>query len=297
MILIIIHSFEHTLLVLRKGKRTSVYFFTMSLRPAKNGVSDRRSRPKQNKMNEEVSLIGDHDEYHQVGIPLSYIKATRCCASIALILALLTIVGLVVFYVLVGTDTVENTDMIADLKASVLQLQICKNGTKDGVSVHSDSINIQGGGCPVGAPFSNCRKPGSPCMATACVQDFDTELWDDANFWNPGTPNRVFIPRDGRYAIGVQCSIFTTSVDKVTIFAGLVDDVPSPTGILLCKTANINPPLFTSNSVYCEAEIQKQAANSIVVTLKSEAGTPVSSRCTLSVRQLGPLTGIGYGFP
>jgi hypothetical protein len=249
-------------------------------------------------MNEDdVPLIGGHDEYVQVGIPLSYVKATRCCASLALILVLLTILGLIIFYVCVGPNTVENTDMIAMVKSDVLQLQICKNNTKDGVSVQSDSINVQVGGCAVGGLFTNCRIPGGPCNAPACVQEFDTELWDDANFWDLGFPRRIVFPRDGRYAIGVQCSVFNVpGPDKVTILVAMVEPA-NPTGVLLCKSSNFAPPLFTSNAVYCEAELQKQTENFIVVALKSESGGVVNSRCTASVRQIGPLTGTGYSIP
>lgn len=197
---------------------------------------------------------------------------------------------------------ITNADMIADLKASVLQLQICKNSTKDGVSVQSDVNNVhsQGPGdpgCPIPSPATNCLIPGGPCTAPACAQSFDTELWDDADFWDPAMPKKISFPRDGRYAIGVQCSIGTPFPDTITILVGLVEP-GNPTGILLCKSTQLNVPILTSNAVYCEAELQKQTANFIAVSLASvSVGNTVVSRCTASVRQIGPLTGVGYSLP
>ena len=285
----IIHSLSGKLLVLKGEIEMS-----LKLRNNKTGVSNKSASFDAGYPTGE--LVGAHDEYEQVGIPISYIRWTRCCASVALILGLFCVLAIIIGYVSFNKK-IEDVDMIAMIKSDVLQLQICKNNTKDGVSVQSDSINFQPGRCSVGGIFTNCRVPGGPCTAPVCVQEFDTELWDDADFWDPGAPKKIVLPRDGRYAIGVQCSILhVPGPDKITILVAMAEPA-NPNGILLCKSSNFAPPLFTSNAVYCEAELQKQTENFIVVGLKSESGGAVNSRCTASVRQIGPLTGTGYAIP
>lgn len=76
--------------------------------------------------------------------------------------------------------------------ADILEIQVCKNSTGDGVSLVA---------APVLRTSVECGfEPG-------CPTDFGIERWDDADYWNSSFPTRIYPPRNGRYAIGINCAI------------------------------------------------------------------------------------------
>lgn len=160
----------------------------------------------------------------------------------------------------------------------VLELQILANATTTtsvGVSVGYNSVD------------------GDPIVANQSIS-FTSEYWDDANFWSLNDTSSIFIPSDGRYAIGVVLIQQMLSLPILTAQVTLRSTaIGGGSGIFFLRLP-VPAEIVSSDSslyIYFEEEIQKQTDNALGFEVDVNMASFVEIR--MSVRKIGPMTGPG----
>ena len=201
----------------------------------------------------------------------------------------------------------NNTNaQLAATKIQVMELQICKNKTA------LDNVGA------IVTTFTNFIRP----VASNNIEFQDPPIWDDLMFWNASQPDRLTVPSDGRYAIGIN--IFRINIQftlspgeqhaatHMLISASKVDvnGMFQPVNpIFGCRheirqTNDPNTNLFLKLNMYCETELLKNESISVYYTFPFDGfvvfngvtyvppiiqPTIIQHIATFSVRRLGDI--------
>jgi len=134
---------------------------------------------------------------------------------------------------------------------------------------------------------------------------FTTELWDDANYWFPANRSYIYIPSDGRYAIGMQYRHNTDGPASNARTAALTLRYNNETHFQTLQTFYTSTFPFATPGLakptiyaYYELELIKGDAAtflSFLVTIQAPGGTPWSRgpHFQVSIQRLGNITGVG----
>lgn len=192
-------------------------------------------------------------------------------------------------------NTTSTQQMDIDMnKAEILELQILTNQTGAGVSL-----------------FTNISIVGNPTCALYnenCTYIFNTELWDDADYFDANVHyERVYIPEDGRYAIGWRSFQLFDNPPTNQQFDYVINffnnaSLPYNAGFPSCTFGSdfyaVGSTTKAVSAGYCEVELRRDYGNYLTVNLVSfgVVDTPTFTNNHFTVRRIGDMTGPGIGF-
>jgi hypothetical protein len=138
---------------------------------------------------------------------------------------------------------------------------------------------------------------------------WDVELWDDAAYWDSGTPDKLVLPATGRYAIGLNCRkcctlATTTAVEgyvKVVYSTTTEPETHCPVDLAVQPINDTSAgavPIPAAN-LYGEFELtggtgEFLAVDPVLTYLPSTPGSPAAGPpddCTFTARYIGRATG------
>jgi len=126
---------------------------------------------------------------------------------------------------------------------------------------------------------------------------FAFEAWDDADFWSLTNATNIYLPSDGRYALGLESAppVFPNTALAFVVRITKNDGLTS-TDVCEFFTASDPTDSYISTYGYCERELVKAADNRLQVILVS-TGASSFVRVKFSIRRLGDKTGAGITAP
>jgi len=151
-----------------------------------------------------------------------------------------------------------------------------------------------------GAGVNVATLPTTVSVSNLQQVPFSTELWDDADFWSPANSTRIFIPFDGRYAIGIQFQHTSTVLNnRATAIEVFLNNGATSASVCIFFTAIFDQTSQVSLYGYCERELLKDDLNYLTAVLRTYdvAGVTPNVNLKLSVRNIGTITGTGISPP